>query len=508
MECGGLGDGRLGVSPLGLVRSRSTNILAFAVLLCSVGVGAALIDGRMPGGRPVATEHVPLLVLIAVFAATEAFVVHIEVRDNAHSFTLNELPLVVGLFFASPAELVIARLVGGLAIVAWANRDAWIKAVFNAGLFTAEVSLVLFVFHRFSVAFGPTSTAGLWLATFATLLLVNWLSAIAIVGVITLSGGSTTWVSVRNMVGLGSITSIATTSLGLLTVVVVQSNVAALMLVMVVAVVLFISYQAYAELRQRYASLQQLHEFTRVLAASPELTTTIRRTLEQAREVLRAEVAELCLVHRNDVWADIRIRLGLDGELQTEHSQDLAEKDELVAAVIESRTPVLVAEHTRDVTHQGYLTSRVARDLVACPLIMGDEVIGTITVMNRLGDVSTFGVEDLRVFETLTNHAAVSLENVRLIDRLRVEAADKEHQSLHDALPASATVAVPTPDRRGAGRAEERSQSPGRDAPRHEPVQGRERHARSSQRRRPVAPGRSSTHHRASVGRHRHSPRG
>jgi diguanylate cyclase (GGDEF)-like protein len=53
---------------------------------------------------------------------------------------------------------------------------------------------------------------------------------------------------------------------------------------------------------------------------------------------------------------------------------------------------------------------------------------------DRLGDVSTFDEEDLRLFATLGNHVATSLANGRLIDRLRAEAAEKEYQAHHDAL--------------------------------------------------------------------------
>jgi len=49
-------------------------------------------------------------------------------------------------------------------------------------------------------------------------------------------------------------------------------------------------------------------------------------------------------------------------------------------------------------------------------------------------NVGTFEAEDLRMLETVTNHASVTLENRRLVDQLREEAADKEHQALHDNL--------------------------------------------------------------------------
>src|SRR4051795_10762635 len=52
----------------------------------------------------------PLLAL--AFAGTEVWVVHVHFRRDAHSFSLSEVPLVLGLFFTSPLGLVLAQLTG------------------------------------------------------------------------------------------------------------------------------------------------------------------------------------------------------------------------------------------------------------------------------------------------------------------------------------------------------------------------------------------------------------
>ena len=40
-------------------------------------------------------------------------------------------------------------------------------------------------------------------------------------------------------------------------------------------------------------------------------------------------------------------------------------------------------------------------------------------VADRQGDAATFDENDLKLFETLVNHAAVALDRTRLIGRLR-----------------------------------------------------------------------------------------
>ena len=50
--------------------------------------------------------------LAAGFCACEVAVVHYDFRRQAHSFSLFELPLSFGLFFAAPSDVVLATVVG------------------------------------------------------------------------------------------------------------------------------------------------------------------------------------------------------------------------------------------------------------------------------------------------------------------------------------------------------------------------------------------------------------
>ena len=81
----------------------------------------------------------------------------------------------------------------------------------------------------------------------------------------------------------------------------------------------------------------------------------------------------------------------------------------------------------RDPRIRAHLAQRGQRDCIVAPLVADGQVIGVLTVANRLGDVSTFDEQDGRLFETIAAHTSITLQNARLVDRLR-------HEALHDNL--------------------------------------------------------------------------
>src|ERR1019366_312920 len=82
----------------------------------------------------------------------------------------------------------------------------------------------------------------------------------------------------------------------------------------------------------------------------------------------------------------------------------------------------LARRGTRAELASQWLTEQSWDDGMVVPLRRNGQTIGAMSVANREGDVATFDLDDLRLFGTLANHAAVSLENHELIDQLQWEA--------------------------------------------------------------------------------------
>ena len=399
-------------------------ILALALL------GIGMLAGDHFLFRGLGTVRFGGVVLLAAgFVFAELCVVHVELGENAHTFSLAEIPMVIGLLFVAPGQLLAARLIGGLVVVFWPFRRAPLKLAFNTALFLTEVGGALLIFHAVSSLGGGMGWK--WVGVVLAEQCMSVLGAAAVGLAIGLTGGEPDPLS--RVVLLGAVSTSATVSLGLLAADIARLDPAALWMVGVVVAVLFVTYRQFGALQRRYQSLRQVHEFTRVLAVSPELSSTIRVALEQAMHVLQAGRAELCLFSLPGAWTNIRI--AHDGtDLQTEHIENLEQDDPLVKYLRQHPQPLLISGRQAQTEGEALCASRSAENLVACPLLSGGHVVGTFAVLDHLGDIRTFGEDDVRVFETLANHVTISLEKARLVDELRIEVAEKEHQALHDSL--------------------------------------------------------------------------
>src|SRR5437867_4126679 len=124
-----------------------------------------------------------------MFALSEAFVVHLQFRrGDAHSFSLNEIPLVLGLFFTEPGGLVLAQLIGAAIALILLRRQHVIKVVFNLGHLCLETALALVVFSALVDGHFVPGPAG-WMAALAACTVSSMLAGFLVQTAIALSQG-------------------------------------------------------------------------------------------------------------------------------------------------------------------------------------------------------------------------------------------------------------------------------------------------------------------------------
>jgi diguanylate cyclase (GGDEF)-like protein len=407
-----------------------------AMLALAAAAGYATIGRDL--NPIVAPVHLPWPLLALGFLAAEAKVIVVHFRRESHSFSLSEIPAVAGLFFVTPDEYIASVLIGSGIAMLLTSRPSLLKLAFNLSNFAVIAVLDLVIFHAIGRIDGAPG-ASAWIGAFAATLTASLVSVLAIATAISLSGGAPQFQKLPEMAKFGAMVALANTSLALLAVSVIWIDLAAIWLLIVPLVTMFLAYRAYVSEREKHERLELLYQSSRILQHSPELDSALVALLDHARDMFRAELAEIVLDPRGD-GSSLRTRSvhGAAPEVMQPISVDPSDP---IRARLEREGRAFFRAPSDD----DPAIRRAVRQAMVSPLIGESGTIGTMTVANRLTEGTSFDDDDLRLLETVANQAAVALENGQLEQSLAELSRLKEqlrYQAFHDPLTGLANRAM------------------------------------------------------------------
>lgn len=302
-----------------------------ATWLLGTGMVAGTLALWATGAQHLEPRPAPLALpwwaLAVAFCLTEIAVVHYDVRREAHSFSMHELPLVLGLFLAAPQDLVIGTVVGTGATLALQRRQPPLKLVFNLGHFGLGAVVAVLVFHATAGPAGFTPQS--WSAALLAVLAASALSTGTIVLAISLAEGRHQLGTLPEQVGLSLLTTTGSASLGLLGVGVAWQHPAAAALLVVPVAAFFLAYRGYVRQRQQRDMLAFLYDSVRALVQAPDLETGMARVLAGACTSFRAETAQFAMLSHRD--GELALLVSVTPEATTvTHRQRLGDIDGLL----------------------------------------------------------------------------------------------------------------------------------------------------------------------------------
>jgi signal transduction histidine kinase len=409
---------------------------AAGVWLLTAGLVAASfllwfgVRGEEP---PFAGASFPWWVLAVSFGVAEVFVVHIRIARHAQTFSLAEIPLVFGLAFTSPGGLVLAETVGVGIALAIHRRQRPLRLSFNVAQRACTTLLaVLFVAVCRSVL--PAGWPSLWVSLFGATILADLVGAMLINVAIGLSDDKIKLLD--QVIGLGTLLTVANTALGIVGVMVFLQHPAAVLLIVAPAAMTYLAGKAFTDL-QRATGLAQ---------RSLEREDMVPMLLRHMREVFNADIAELILWPEGRDQPPVRCQVGPGDQEIAFEPVALDPTEGVWARVASEREPVLLSRPIRNEALRRFFGDRRIRDAIVAPVSSDDQLLGIVTVADRLDDFSTFDHDDLGLFQTLANHAAVALRNSLLIERLeRALAHETEMGRLKDEFVATVSHELRTP---------------------------------------------------------------
>jgi diguanylate cyclase (GGDEF)-like protein len=404
---------------------RAPGSRAVWLLVGVLALAAAALSTALPGlpGAPLDT-HLPWPLLLVAFALADACAVHVRLGKELSLISLDELPLVVGLFFVDPVTLVAVRL-AGRGIVLLLRRYGPLKVGFNLAQWWLDGALAVLLWSVLTAGRDVLGPVG-WLGALGVVLAVDLVATVAIALAVRLSQGGRLLQLFWSCWSTGVLVATAKACLGLVATAVVVVDWRASWTLAVVGGVLFVAHRGHEGLRSRQEALERLNGFTQRVSAGLAVEDLAHTVMLEVRDLLNAARAEVVLGDAAVLACD------RDGALTR-----IDGAGESIAHRLRGRLPehaVLVRRSTREPLLKAWLAEVGVRDAVVVPLRVDDRLVGALSVADKLGDAGTFTTADRQVLETLANHAAVAIENARLTGELRTQVAEQRHRARHDAL--------------------------------------------------------------------------
>ncbi|MDH4262039.1 MAG: SpoIIE family protein phosphatase [Spirochaetia bacterium] len=193
-------------------------------------------------------------------------------------------------------------------------------------------------------------------------------------------------------------------------------------------------------IRENIEAKQLIGEIIRVsklINSTLDIDALLESIMESAKLVIKSEGCSLLLIDEksNELYFNI-----VSGEKEEEVKQVRIPLGTGIAGIVaQSRQPMIVNDAQSDPRLFKKVDEKAAfitRNLIACPLMVRDKIIGVLEVINSVGR-KEFSGDDLELFITFSEQAAIAIHNRELIQSLQktnLELSKKVHElsSLHE----------------------------------------------------------------------------
>jgi signal transduction histidine kinase len=189
--------------------------------------------------------------------------------------------------------------------------------------------------------------------------------------------------------------------------------------------------------RMQRGALESISEAVLAIAAEREVEPVLRRLVHSARELAGARYAALGIPDGEGAFAQF-ITAGMSDELIAAMGP-LPRTHGLLGAMLESPESHRTPDIRRHPRFRGWWPSAhpQMRSFLGVPIAARGNVIAAFYLTDKEG-AGEFGDEDQRLIEMLAAHAAVAIENARLLERSRelsiVEERNRLSRELHDSV--------------------------------------------------------------------------
>jgi diguanylate cyclase (GGDEF)-like protein len=360
------------------------------------------------------------LLVLATFATPMEL--RFDIRRQALITRMNDIPVILALFYLSPWLAIAVRVAAGLLWNVFGARLGGHKVAFNAASHFAGIATANLIVFEFGLHGGGSPLT--WLVLAAAVLAGNVVTLAAIAGVMVLLQGVAQLPQFLRSSVPGFAVMGVNIVLGLVMLLTLVASDWGALLLVALAVVLFMLYRSYAQFFRQHRNLTEMYRLTRDIAATNHDGTLPDVLLGRVRALLTADSATLWLPEygrHHEVM--LSSRFDYPGLLDSAPTSDLFRQ-----LAMRTGQTVVAGPRSGPPELQSALQESRVKDVIVVPLLSTGVAIGTLEVAGRLGeDKVVFGKDDVQLLETLSVQVGAAVENSRLVDRLQFDAN-------HDAL--------------------------------------------------------------------------
>src|SRR3989337_566737 len=169
----------------------------------------------------------------------------------------------------------------------------------------------------------------------------------------------------------------------------------------------------------RNQQLERLLEISRTLSSTLELAPLLQAVVDTACELTESEAASILLYDSNS--GQLRFEVGPGYQLEGLSKISVPRRADMPGWVFPHGRPLIVADAANDPRIYRAVDRALnfdTRSILAVPMMVKREAIGVIEAVNK-SEQDHYTEDDRAILETLAAHAAVAIENARLLEKLQ-----------------------------------------------------------------------------------------
>lgn len=167
-------------------------------------------------------------------------------------------------------------------------------------------------------------------------------------------------------------------------------------------------------LEKAVAKLSSLHKVGLAINSTMDMDKLFNLIVRTTMDTLHAQIGYISLTDEEKTVLTVTTLLGNDGTLSPEGTELPMKPSNVSTWVIYNRKPLLIADINETPEFDRFSSLGYERKTLICaPLMTKDEIIGTITAVNKL-DNSVYTNEELELLNTIAGQASIAIKNAKL----------------------------------------------------------------------------------------------